>query len=382
MKFPLNQKQTKKFHFEVKECKETTRNEIPVGVIEGFASTTETDRGNDIVAPGAFAKTIERHKRDGRPIRMLRQHTDSKLIGGFPIDRVEERENGLFVVGEVNLAVQEGREAFALAKQGVLTDMSIGFSFTSIEDFEREEIDGEMIRVIRNLDLWEISLVNEPMNAGANITAVKTVTPFMDLPMASRDRPWDSGQAIARVRAFTGSEDEPTERYKEAFLWYDAENADEFGAYKLPFADVVDGRLVAVPRGIFAAAAAMRGARGGVDIPESDRAGVRSHIERYYNKMDLPSPFSQERGMDRNFLDICESVGDVEEYLKFWDMSVKDRNKLISVIKSLDIRDEDSETDDDADRDDDVSLKALSEKLEKLNQNIVLNSINSKLTKL
>ena len=296
MKFKLEQKQTKQFSFNVTETKEIERDGVPIGIIEGFASTYELDRGDDVILRGAFTKTILRHKQNNRPIRMLRQHSNSMLIGGFPIDSVEERDAGLFVKGEVNLAVQEGAEAYALAKQGVLTDMSIGFSFTSVDDIEREERDGKMVRLIKNLELWEISLVNEPMNASANITAVKTVTPFQDLPLASRDRAWDSGQAIARVRAFTGSEEMPSSSYKDAFMWYDAENGDEFGAYKLPFVDVEQGRLVAVPRGIFAAMASMRGARGGVDIPERDRAGVMSHINRYYSKMDMPSPFNANKG--------------------------------------------------------------------------------------
>ena len=67
-----------------------------------------------------------------------------------------------------------------------------------------------------------------------------------------------------------------------------------FGSYKLPIADVIDGRLRAVPKAVFAAAGAMRGARGGVDIPDADRKGVIRHLEKYYAKMDLESPFDVE----------------------------------------------------------------------------------------
>ena len=42
------------------------------------------------------------------------------------------------------------------------------------------------------------------------------------------------------------------------------------------------------------AAAAMLGARGGVDVPENDRALVIRHLERYYAKLDMPSPFEDD----------------------------------------------------------------------------------------
>lgn len=59
----------------------------------------------------------------------------------------------------------------------------------------------------------------------------------------------------------------------------------------LPLADVVDGRLVAVPRGVFAAAAVMQGSRGGVDLPEKDVDRVRSHLATYYAKLDETPPW-------------------------------------------------------------------------------------------
>src|SRR5215217_7664492 len=100
------------------------------------------------------------------------------------------------------------------------------------------------------------------------------VTTFQDLPLADRDRSWDGAAAEKRVRAWAGAEDQPNERYRDAHVWYDAENKDNFTAYKLLVADVVDGRLKAVPRGVMAAGNVMQGARGGVDIPANDYAKV------------------------------------------------------------------------------------------------------------
>jgi hypothetical protein len=96
------------------------------------------------------------------------------------------------------------------------------------------------------------------------------VTSFQDLPLADRDREWDGDAAEGRVRKWAGAEEEPNEKYRDAHVWYDAEKKDNFTAYKLLIADVVDDKLVAVPRGVMAAGNVMAGGRGGVDLPEKD----------------------------------------------------------------------------------------------------------------
>ena len=117
------------------------------------------------------------------------------------------------------------------------------------------------------------------------------VTAFQDLPLADRDREWDGDAAEKRVRKWADAEDEPNEKYRDAHVWYDADSKDNFTAYKLLIADVIDGRLTAVPRGVMAAGGVIQGARGGVDIPSSDTARVKSHLAKYYEKMDDQPPW-------------------------------------------------------------------------------------------
>lgn len=117
------------------------------------------------------------------------------------------------------------------------------------------------------------------------------VTVFHDLPLADRDRDWDGSAAEKRVRTWAGAQEEPTAKYRDAHIWYDAEAAQNFGSYKLLIADVVNGKLQAVPRGVMAAGAVMQGARGGVDLPRGDIDRVRSHLARYYAKMGDTPPW-------------------------------------------------------------------------------------------
>jgi hypothetical protein len=119
------------------------------------------------------------------------------------------------------------------------------------------------------------------------------VTSFQDLPLADRDREWDGDAAEKRVRRWADAEDEPNEKYRNAHVWYDAENKGNFTAYKLLIADVVGGELRAVPRGVMAAANVLQGARGGIDLPEKDVDRVKSHLAKYYQKLDEEAPWER-----------------------------------------------------------------------------------------
>jgi hypothetical protein len=115
----------------------------------------------------------------------------------------------------------------------------------------------------------------------------KSVGASRNLSLAPDSRDWDSDAAVKRIRTKTDSKDTPSASYKKYFFWYDADDKDNFGAYKMPFADVVDGEIKAVPSAVNAAYAAMKGARGGVNIPSGDRSSVLSAINSYRKKMGV-----------------------------------------------------------------------------------------------
>jgi hypothetical protein len=109
--------------------------------------------------------------------------------------------------------------------------------------------------------------------------------------MADRDREWDGDAAEKRVRKGVDATEEPNEKYRKAHVWYDAEKKQNFTAHKLLIADVVDGKLKAVPRAVMAAANVVQGGRGGVDIPEQELERVKSHLAKYYERMGEKAPW-------------------------------------------------------------------------------------------
>jgi hypothetical protein len=120
------------------------------------------------------------------------------------------------------------------------------------------------------------------------------VSAFQDYPLADRDREWNGAAAEKRVRKWAGAEDEPNQKYRDAHVWYDSENKDHFTAYKLLIADVVNGKITAVPHGVMAAGNVMQGSRGGVDLPDKDIDRVKSHLARYYKKMGEDAPWDRD----------------------------------------------------------------------------------------
>jgi hypothetical protein len=119
------------------------------------------------------------------------------------------------------------------------------------------------------------------------------VTRFHDLPLVDRDRKWDGDAADKRVRKWAGAEDKPNAKYRDAHVWYDNAKKGNFTAYKLLIADVIGGKLKAVPRGVMAAGAIVDGARGGINIPKADIPRVKSHLAKYYKKMNETAPWER-----------------------------------------------------------------------------------------
>jgi len=323
---PENKQHNLSIKFDIKSVHEDEEEEDKFGFFEGFGSTFgNIDLVNDRIERGAFKKTLK----SGHKIKLLWQHSSDEIIG--TIVEAEETDDGLFVKGRINLGTQRGQEALALLKAGDIDTMSIGFF---IKDSELEK-DG--LRVIKEIDLFEISLVTFAANPEAVVTDVKKrEIVFQDLDLSEKDSQWDADGAVKRIQELEGFVDEegkPTVKYKEAFVWFDPENADNFGAYKLPVADVIDGKLTAIPRGIIAAAGALQSARGGIDILEADKLKARSHLERYFVKMrkefddqTLVEPWNVVIGD-------LETLKEVEGFLRTRGLTQTEATAIVSAVK-------------------------------------------------
>lgn len=112
------------------------------------------------------------------------------------------------------------------------------------------------------------------------------------MPIADAGRAWDGDAAADRVFSWAGGPDSPDwGKYAKAFLRKDDDADPETrGAYGFGIADVIDGTLTIVPKGVFAAAAAVQGARTG-KTPQ-DAEAMRGVLRGIYDRMDKPAPFA------------------------------------------------------------------------------------------
>lgn len=103
-----------------------------------------------------------------------------------------------------------------------------------------------------------------------------------NLPLADSGRTWSSSAAIERVRMQIGAEETPNATYARYHLWYDSDNSENFGAYKLPFVDIVDGQARAIPAALRNAAARLSQTQGPT---EAERTRIRGIIDGYLNRL-------------------------------------------------------------------------------------------------
>ncbi|MFI7278429.1 phage minor head protein, partial [Streptomyces sp. NPDC049879] len=109
------------------------------------------------------------------------------------------------------------------------------------------------------------------------------VTARTDLPFAPRDTAWDGQAAREAVRTWATSDGKlDPAKYADAFLYRPAGAPPS--AFQLPFATIVDGKLTAVWKGVAAAAAAVQGGRGGVELPADAVEQVKARLTTLYAK--------------------------------------------------------------------------------------------------
>ena len=180
------------FDFEVKEV-------TAAGNFTGYGSVYSiVDQGGDIVAPGAFAESIASLTSKNRMPSMLFGHQAGQLpVGSY--QSVKEDAAGLWLDGNLAIDTQRGGDLHKLMKMkpvSAISGLSIGF-VTRDDSYDR--VTG--IRTIKKADLWEVSLVNFPMNDSARVQTVKSIELIDDLKVAEQYLR-DAGLSRTEAKAF------------------------------------------------------------------------------------------------------------------------------------------------------------------------------------
>lgn len=152
--------------FEIKEVDEKT------GEFEGYGSTFggKPDSYGDIILPGAFAKSISKGGRNGTGVALLWQHKSDAPVGVW-VEMAEDKK-GLKMKGKLTLGVRQADEALLLMRDKAIRGLSIGFQVPKGgAEYDRDK----GIRYLKEVLLWEVSLVTFPANTRAQLTRVKSL---------------------------------------------------------------------------------------------------------------------------------------------------------------------------------------------------------------
>jgi HK97 family phage prohead protease len=129
----------------------------------GYASVFGgVDSYGDTIEPGAYKNTLMNRE---RPIRMRWNHY-GEVIGKWIT--IREDEKGLYVEGELTPGHSKAQDVFASLKHGAIDGMSIGYRVKSFNQIDNDR------RLLKEIDLIEISVVEEPADLSARISEVKS----------------------------------------------------------------------------------------------------------------------------------------------------------------------------------------------------------------
>jgi HK97 family phage prohead protease len=141
------------------------------GKVEGYASTFgNVDLGLDVIEKGAFKKTLQENK---GVVPILADHNPSDQIGWNK--EAFEDSKGLSVKGALNLKVQKAIERHALSKQALEVGGKAGLSIGYMTIKAEPDRENPRIRRLKELKLFEYSLVTFPMNTASFVTAAKSL---------------------------------------------------------------------------------------------------------------------------------------------------------------------------------------------------------------
>jgi len=185
------------------------------GVFSGYGSTFgNLDLGGDIIKAGAFEKSLNEWGQKGEMPFLLAFHDMSRPIGDWL--EMREDEKGLFVRGKLwvngDRRIEDAVMAYNMLRGTGQKTLSIGYR---VNDYEMQESVNGSIRVIKEIDLVEVSVVPIPMNPQAKITAVKSLLDTEGKIVSKRDVERtlrDAGLSSRQSKAFIAGGYEALER--------------------------------------------------------------------------------------------------------------------------------------------------------------------------
>jgi hypothetical protein len=171
-------------------------------IVSGFATLDNIDKQADIVTTDASIKAFSKFRGN---IREMHQPTAVGKMISFKEDKYFDPESKKFYSGVyVSTYISKGAQnTWEKVLDGTLSGFSIGGKMNKWDDGYDEKIDAK-IRIIKDYDLVELSLVDNPANQFANVLSVEKVDGVDMIKGESLDTPienvfWDAESGIVML---------------------------------------------------------------------------------------------------------------------------------------------------------------------------------------
>lgn len=217
------------------------------GIVKGYASTfgREPDSYGDVIAAGAFASSLDRWRKlneDGRYIPLLWGHdTDDPMSNIGRVTEAYEDERGLFIEAEFDKDNERAQYVRKLVQEGRVYQFSFAYEIKDQGPVVLE--DGTKANELRELELFEVSLVQIPANQHATVEEIKagrrnskadadelagiisaaegiieTVRGLLGEELIEDESTMADGEAEGKAEAEDPKQDEFIEAYKQAII--------------------------------------------------------------------------------------------------------------------------------------------------------------------
>ncbi|MGH9250129.1 MAG: HK97 family phage prohead protease [Acidimicrobiales bacterium] len=282
------------------------------------------DSDGDVTEPGAH--------RNGQKA-VVSPYGHASMMGTLPVGTaVLKTEAGRTVAeGQYFMDMPEGRSAFTAMKrlyeQG-LGEWSYGYE---IVDAEMGEMDGQRVRFLKQVDVYEVSHVLRGAGVGTGTLAAKDgpgtdqIVPVKEKPVeveykaAIRPhgtpvtaRAWDGTAVVSAI-----ADDASVSDLRSVYAWVDSNGDPEAKTnYRFPHHHGPGGP--ANVRALVTGIAVLNGARGGTTIPDGDRKAVYNHLASHLRDDDREPPELKEKpgGELKFFEEGIDAMAVVATYLE------------------------------------------------------------------
>lgn len=202
------------------------------GVICGYASTfmDEPDAVGDVVAKGAFSKSLKKFDNTGKTLPFVWSHKLDELDSYIGSVKATEDEKGLYFEASLD-DTPEAQRVRQLYKDGRLSKFSFAYNVIDEEPITLDN--GVKANLLKEVDIFEVTACLIPCNSSAEVTAVKCsdcVEVHLDEKAGKRNSKSDEDvlrQAISLLQSLL---DEATDDSSEDVT--PAENSKEANADK------------------------------------------------------------------------------------------------------------------------------------------------------